>query len=509
MELATYYLDSVATDEQFEELSAMMHADEALRETFVRMSLQTRLVRHLISPRLLLDTAREQAEGARMDDAVEPASSWRWRLTAAATVAMAAAVAIALTWWIMVPLNTRSGTEAPVATRTHLASVIDAAFAQWNVPLTVDADGQLVTDRLDLKSGSATIMFLDGAQVTLYGPASFKLTSTNSGHLYSGQLIASVPQSAHGFEVSAPGGKVVDLGTEFGLIVDDLHATEVHVFDGVVEAEIHDGQGQVLQRRRLTRGQTARLELGSQQIMATRQLPRFYASHVPIDEVMYSNMVLTDQPKMYWPLVRIGGQSPLVNLADGGRAINADARLREQIEAAMQGLMYFDGASSLGMPGTGSWGMIQPNNFTIETWIWPGAMSEPGHIVLAEPGNGRAGWSLMYDPMGSTSEGGHIVFNALGIDRYVFDQAVVSRDRWTHVAVVFDEQNKIQLYVDGQLVQSLASSGPIHPADNQYVKIGGRAAGERWVGRLAHMAYYPQALSADRIARHASPGETQ
>jgi hypothetical protein len=114
----------------------------------------------------------------------------------------------------------------------------------------------------------------------------------------------------------------------------------------------------------------------------------------------------------------------------------------------------------------------------------------------------------MYEP-NAAAAGGHMRFNALGTDSYVFDGAIVPRDRWTHVAVVFDARHAIHLYVDGQLAQSLEASGPIHPAESQYVKIGGRAAGERWVGRLAHVAYYPAALSADRIAEHANPGELQ
>lgn len=506
MELSTYHLDGVATDEQFAELSRMLHEDEALRAAFVRMSLQTRLVRHLISPRLLLDTAREQAECATLEAHQPVAAPRKWRIAAAAMVALAAAVVLAVTFFMTQP--DAAAPDAPVAARTHLAMITDPTFAQWDVPPTTDANGELVTDRLELKSGSAQIMFMSGATVTLYGPASFQLTTTNSGHLYSGQMIASVPPQAIGFSVSAPGGKVVDLGTEFGLVVDALRATEVHVFQGAVEAEIHDGQGQVLQRRRLTRGQTARLELGSQQIVATRQLPRSFSARVPIDERTYATAVLADHPRMYWPLMPIDDPSPLVNLADASRAMQADAKMGQQIRGAMPGLMYFDGASTLGMPGQGAWGMVQPSGFTVEAWIWPGAMSEAGHIVLAEPGTFRAGWSLMYDPADG-ADGGHMRFNALGTDSYVFDAAMVRRDRWTHVAVVFDAHHAIHLYVDGRLVQSLQASGPIHPAEQHYVKIGGRAAGERWVGRLAHVAYYPQALSSDQIAEHANPGESQ
>jgi hypothetical protein len=45
-----------------------------------------------------------------------------------------------------------------------------------------------------------------------------------------------VPAFARGFTVLSPGGKVVDLGTEFGLSVDDGGTTTVRVFKGEVEA---------------------------------------------------------------------------------------------------------------------------------------------------------------------------------------------------------------------------------------------------------------------------------
>jgi hypothetical protein len=49
-----------------------------------------------------------------------------------------------------------------------------------------------------------------------------------------GRLTARVPRAALGFTVLSPGGKVVDLGTEFGLSVEEGGATTVRVFDGLV-----------------------------------------------------------------------------------------------------------------------------------------------------------------------------------------------------------------------------------------------------------------------------------
>ena len=45
-----------------------------------------------------------------------------------------------------------------------------------------------------------------------------------------------MPRFARGYTILTPTAEVVDLGTEFGVDVDDSGASEVHVFDGDVVA---------------------------------------------------------------------------------------------------------------------------------------------------------------------------------------------------------------------------------------------------------------------------------
>jgi hypothetical protein len=89
---------------------------------------------------------------------------------------------------------------------------------------------------LRLRRGLAEIEFDRGARLILQGPAGLELLSGNEARLLSGSLTARVPQRARGFTVYSPRGKVVDLGTEFGLSVDESGATAVRVFAGKVEA---------------------------------------------------------------------------------------------------------------------------------------------------------------------------------------------------------------------------------------------------------------------------------
>jgi hypothetical protein len=89
---------------------------------------------------------------------------------------------------------------------------------------------------LRLRRGLAEIEFDRGARVILQGPAELVLNSGSEARLINGTLTARVPPSALGFTILSPGGKVVDLGTEFGLRVDDQGTTTVRVFEGIVAA---------------------------------------------------------------------------------------------------------------------------------------------------------------------------------------------------------------------------------------------------------------------------------
>lgn len=87
---------------------------------------------------------------------------------------------------------------------------------------------------LKLESGLAQIEFLQGSTVVLEGPVEFEVINPNGGELSFGKLRASVPQVATGFSIEVPNGKIIDLGTEFGLHVHEGGSTEVFVYKGRV-----------------------------------------------------------------------------------------------------------------------------------------------------------------------------------------------------------------------------------------------------------------------------------
>ena len=118
----------------------------------------------------------------------------------------------------------------------------DAVHVEWadDSELRPDFHEPIRAGKLKLNSGMVSIDFLQGANIVLEGPVEFDLSNSNEGVLHLGKLWAEVPQVAAGFTINTPGGKVVDLGTEFGLNVRENGVTEILVKVGKVLFEGKD-----------------------------------------------------------------------------------------------------------------------------------------------------------------------------------------------------------------------------------------------------------------------------
>lgn len=105
----------------------------------------------------------------------------------------------------------------------------------------VREDGWLSPGMLRLESGTAAITFNSGATALVEGPAELSVESVNRLFLKSGRLAADVPPQATGFTVNTPRLNAVDLGTRFGISVDEEGNSELHVMEGEVAASRTSG----------------------------------------------------------------------------------------------------------------------------------------------------------------------------------------------------------------------------------------------------------------------------
>ncbi|MBI1375714.1 MAG: hypothetical protein GC159_23645 [Phycisphaera sp.] len=151
-----------------------------------------------------------------------------------------------------------------------IAVLSDLTNAKWEVgpegSPVIGAD--MDASDLHLLAGRVQFVFASGAVVNIQGPADFSLTSRNGCRLQRGRLVTYVPEKAHGFTVVSPGLTVVDLGTQFGIEVNDGVPSEVHVFRGQVEAQVIGGSGKVVQQSRLSQGHAVRLDRSGEPTLA-------------------------------------------------------------------------------------------------------------------------------------------------------------------------------------------------------------------------------------------------
>lgn len=175
-----------------------------------------------------------------------PRSSYRSLGSVAALAACVTLMGSWLTQRLTKPSPEAEATTAAVAVLTRGVNLV------WEGEAPTPGS-PLTPGWLRLKSGLAQIEFYQGARVTLEGPAALELISSSEAQCTAGKLSAHVPPQAKGFRVQTPKGVIVDLGTDFGLDLNDP-AAAVHVFKG--EVELHGATDAV---RSLKEGQAVAL----------------------------------------------------------------------------------------------------------------------------------------------------------------------------------------------------------------------------------------------------------
>jgi hypothetical protein len=137
-------------------------------------------------------------------------------------------------------------------TAEFVATLLNASTVVWSASgQAVDVGERMAPGEVWLESGEAECLFDSGAKLVLSGPARLRLRSSLSAHLESGTLVAHMPKSAIGFQLSTTAAEFTDQGTEFGVVAERDGPAEVHVFRGQVDvqsrreaatAELFDGQ---------------------------------------------------------------------------------------------------------------------------------------------------------------------------------------------------------------------------------------------------------------------------
>ena len=281
-DLVLRYFDGDLDAAELDELNELLRSDGLLRDAFAALCVRTRMVREIGEPQRQAETrtadgsegiitqlklARDEARGRGRGGMA------RW-VRAFAALAALALVSVGLFLGFSgettdLPVDDR--VSRPVAGKNHIARLVQVVKARWGAENSdLRRGSRLSQGKLRLESGLAKLRFSSGAKVTLEGPAEYEIVDDDLTRLISGRLSAKIPRSAIGFKVDTPTARVIDLGTAFGVDVEEDGATEIAVFEGEVEVELPENTPSEKGKRLITHGNSVRTEVGTEEIRDAR-----------------------------------------------------------------------------------------------------------------------------------------------------------------------------------------------------------------------------------------------
>jgi predicted DNA binding CopG/RHH family protein len=144
------------------------------------------------------------------------------RLPISTLVVASAALVLLLVYIRVFPLHT-------------MATLNDSINASWDNRLNEFREGKglyPISRPQTLKEGFAQVRFTSGAEVVFEAPCQFVLEDKDQMFLQKGKVYVKVPKEAIGFSVRTPNCRIIDLGTEFGVSVNDDGSSQLQMFLG-------------------------------------------------------------------------------------------------------------------------------------------------------------------------------------------------------------------------------------------------------------------------------------
>jgi hypothetical protein len=116
----------------------------------------------------------------------------------------------------------------------EVATLTDSINAKWANGFDARIGTRLLTHSspIQLLKGVAKITYDQGVDLIIEGPAEVELVSPSECVLNCGKVYARVSEQGMGFTVATSNSRVIDMGTEFGVLKNIDGSTEVHVIKG-------------------------------------------------------------------------------------------------------------------------------------------------------------------------------------------------------------------------------------------------------------------------------------
>ncbi|WP_193212195.1 LamG-like jellyroll fold domain-containing protein, partial [Luteolibacter marinus] len=406
----------------------------------------------------------------------------------------------------------------PPAAAISVARLTHDESAIWS-STPVKTGDWLQPGDFELLKGSAEITFDSGTEIRIKAPATLTITSASHALLASGKATVHIPEQAAGFVLETPKATVSEQGTRFGIAVDLLGETEIHVTEGFLELDPKRGD---IQPMLIARNQPIRLEEDKLLTAgSTNYRPNEFPSRLP------PNPLFNPTGLLHWDFNSAStGEETFRNTGFiGDRETGFPARARSRNKESSHSLVTGRFGNAVKLNGFGAfldtsfpgiagsearsiafWIKIPPNTplahaYAIVSWGDPKA-TEAGH-------KWQIGWNTAGDNQGTRgairTEAGH-AFNVGSTD--------LRDGRWHHVVSVFHGgkdarvATHIRHYVDGRLESCSASKDApvdtlVNSPDSFPLTIGRRLESDAifrtFKGSLDELYIFPVALTPEQI----------
>jgi ferric-dicitrate binding protein FerR (iron transport regulator) len=372
-----------------------------------------------------------------------------------------------------------------------------------------------------VESGSMDLRFENGTTLRIRGPAELSIDSDMQVSLKRGQLAARVPEAAHGFTVLGPDSAVVDLGTEFGMVVQDGKSW-VEVYDGEVDVALLNEDGHAWKNQQLTPTGPVRIDGSTGRIVDDAPpvaLPRFSGLSLDGLEVpaAYVDAVLKSGAAHYWRFEKAAEGRVADTAGDAAAVLNGGARLHDHClhlppGERNQGFVFIAKPSQSLLNG----------EFTLEAWVKPSIEQRSTLIEVNHREPASKSQQQLYRLALLSSHEQTIYPN----QKFRFlcrlwphgERGAVSTfsagqylpGSWHHVVAV-RRKNRLEVYLDGKPSQTVPALPPVAGPLPSTISIGkfsglqGRKARPDrlfFKGMVDEVAVYPSAMSAEEVAKH-------
>lgn len=459
-----------------------------------------------------------------------------WELVKAAGIA-AAAVAAAVVIFQQVSLSDsdpRSGAGTAMENRFVARVTSQQQGTTWGEPASlaevsdnsspiVSEEGWMRPGRFTLEKGVAEVTFNSGARVYLEGPAVLDVERPDRAFLQRGRLTAEVPKPATGFVINTPRVNVVDIGTRFGVSVEDSGDTEVHVMQGLVEVSRLTGngvpmlveEGLAIRADSRTRSELQVIEYAGDSFALRVTNPAAEPAANPLRFLHYdfdeSGSDIEDRG-----LGIEGGPFPASLFPD------PDLPPHPQRSVGRSGGgLAFELGERFDSPLLSGFGSGEPLTVSLWVRIPPRPESQASHTILrllplssdasreSSTSNGTAGWQMGWN---SRSEDG--TPGALRIDTgngFLIGTTDLRDGRWHHVGFQFVGgsspalESHVHLYVDGRIEDisgMLDTESPSIPL--RLLQVGGSEGESGFEGMIDDVHVFPDAVTPNVLQKLAS-----